>query len=101
MTSLNEKDPMKFYDDIYNAPPIKFTREEKAEAIELFDHDFTHIMEDINDFADATFGITAENVSSQHIFKFRRLNKLLSDAYCVAEELAAETKKQNEKKAIK
>jgi hypothetical protein len=101
MTYLNEKDPLAFYDDIYNAAPIKFTREEKAEAVELFDHDFTHIMEDINDFADATFGITAENVCSQHIFKFRRLNKLLSEAYAVAEELAAVTKKENEKKAIK
>ena len=101
MTFLEEKDPMEFYEDAYNAPPIKFTREEKAEAIELFDHDFTHIIEDINDFAESTFGITAENVTSQHIFKFRRLNKLLSEAYNVAEELVAETKKQNEKKAIK
>ena len=101
MTYSNEKDPLVFYDDIYNTAPVKFTREEKAEAIEIFDNDFTHIMEDINDFADATFGITAENVCSQHIFKFRRLNKLLSEAYGVAEELAAVSKKENEKKAIK
>lgn len=101
MTFLEEKDPMEFYEDAYNTPPIKFTREERFMAIELFDHDFTHITEDINDFADKTFGITAENVTSQHIFKFRRLNKLLSEAYSVAEELVAETKKQNEKKAIK
>lgn len=97
----NEKDPLAFYDDIYNAAPVKFTREEKAEAIEIFDNDFTEMLSDINDFADATFGITAENVCSQHIFKFRRLNKLLSEAYTVAEELAAVSKKENEKKAIK
>ena len=97
--SLNENDP-DYFDDLYKTAPINMTRQNMADAVSLFESDFTHIIEDIKDLSE-NFEITDENVSSQHIFKFRRLNNLLSQAFGVAEELAGITEKQNKKKAIK
>lgn len=99
--SVIDSADLDYYDNLYKTPPANMTRENKADALELFEHDFTHITEDLIELAELTFGITADNISGQHILKFRRLNKLLSEAYGVAEELIGESKKQNEKKAIK
>lgn len=100
MSVLDSAD-LNYYDDLYKTAPVNMTRENKADALELFESDFDHIITDLGELAKKNFGITAENISGQHILKFRRLNKLLSEAYGVAEELIGESKKQNEKKAIK
>jgi len=99
MTYLNENDP-DYFNDLYKAAPAKMTRQNMEDAVNLFESDFTHMIEDIKDLAEK-FEITDENVCGKHIFKFRRLNMLLSEAFGVAEELAAVTEKQNQKKAIK
>jgi len=85
------------YDELYNAPIYKFTKEEKEQALDVFSNDTMMMMEELEGFTNAVFDIKDSNISESQLRHHRAFNSALSDLINRAHKIHEITKKQNER----